>query len=122
MAVSVKNSGDIIKIAKFLEDHKCENTVALDVREMCGWTDYFIIATVRSEAHLKGLTGQLAQYLRELFIPTLNGKHSRDDKGWVLLDCGDLVVHLMEKEQREFYELERLWFKATEIYLSSRSS
>ncbi len=122
MEASVKNSDDIARIAKFLEEHKCVETVALDVRETCGWTDYFIITTVRSQAHLTSLVGHLGRFLKEMSLPARNGKRGKDEKGWILLDCGDIVVHLMEKEQREFYELERLWFKATPVYLSSRSS
>jgi ribosome-associated protein len=122
MEVTVKNNDKIVKIAKFLEDHKCTDTVVLDVREMCGWTNYFVITTVRSQAHMNGLVDNLYQFLHELSIFALNGKRGRNEKGWVLMDCGDVVVHLMEKEQRDYYELERLWFKSTMIYLSSKSS
>ena len=112
MEDTVKNRSIVLEVARFLRAHMGEETVALDVGSMSDWTDYFIITTVRSQAHMVGLIRQLNEYLAEHDIQPLNPhKHIRD-RGWVLLDCGDFVIHLMEKEQREFYELERLWFKA----------
>ncbi len=122
MEAIAKIETDVKRLAEFLEAHKCSDTVVLDVRQMCGWTDYFVITTVRSQAHLSGLVGNLEHFLHEISLPSLHGKHGRNEKGWVLIDCGDCVVHLMEKEQRDFYELERLWFKSPLIYQSSRSS
>jgi ribosome-associated protein len=127
MEAFVKNNVDIvrehaIKIAEFLEDHKCSDTVVLDVRESCGWTDFFVITTVRSQAQLGGLYNNVCQYLKEMAVNLFHGKRGRDEKGWVLIDCSNIVVHLMEKEQRDFYELERLWFKSPAIFQSSRSS
>jgi ribosome-associated protein len=127
METLVKNDIDIvredaIKIAGFLEDHKCSDTVVLDVNETCGWTSFFIITTVRSQAQLGGLYDNVVQYLRELSVSALHGKRGRDEKGWVLIDCGEIVIHLMEKEQRDYYELERLWFKSPVVFQSSRSS
>jgi ribosome-associated protein len=127
MEVYAKNDKEIvqeeaIKIALFLEEHRCSDTVVLDVRETCGWTNYFVIATVRSQAHSRGLFNNLEQFLRGISVEALHGKKGRHEKGWVLIDCGDIVLHLMEKEQREFYELERLWFRSSVIFQSSRSS
>jgi ribosome-associated protein len=89
---------------------------------MSDWTDYFIIATVRSAAHQKGLLRLLNEGLAERSITALGSrKVHRRETGWVLIDCGRFVVHLMDREHREFYELEKLWFKNELIY-SSKSS
>ena len=122
MEAIAKIESEAVKIAEFLEEHKCSGTVVLDVRPMCGWTSFFVITTVRSQAHLQALVGNLDQYLREISVFSLHGKRARHEKGWALIDCGELIVHLMEKEQREFYELERLWFRSPVIYQSSKSS
>jgi ribosome-associated protein len=81
-----------------------------------------VITTARSTAHLGGLLKELSRFFAQTGIHPLN-KHKRiTDKGWLLVDCGDFIIHLMEKEQREFYELERLWFRSERISYSSKSS
>lgn len=111
-----------IEVARLLEEHRAEDILVLDVSKSSGWTDYFVIATVRSEAHLKGLL----RWLNELFaredIEPLNRHKNITDRGWVLIDCGDFIVHLMEKEQRDFYELEKLWFNSERVAHSPSSS
>ena len=107
--------------ARLIADHKGEETVVLDLREVSTIADFFVIATARSSAHLAGLVKELTVFFHERAIQPLNRHKGRDEKGWLLIDCGDFVVHLMEKEQRDFYDLERLWFKAERIYWSKSS-
>jgi ribosome-associated protein len=121
MEAPVKNEQAVVEIATFLEDHKCSDTVVLAVGEMCGWTDYFVITTVRSHAHSKGILHHLEDFIEKKALSPIHRRKDFYETGWVLIDCGALVIHLMEKEQREFYELERLWFKSPVIYQSSRS-
>jgi ribosome-associated protein len=109
-------------VARFLDDHKAEDTVILDLTGITTLADYFVIATARSGAHLAGLVRELSHFFHQIGVRPL-GRHKRStDRGWLLVDCGDVVVHLMEKEQREFYELERLWFRAERVDYSSKSS
>lgn len=98
-----------------IEDAKGEDTVVLDISTVSSLADYFIISTARSSAHMAGLLRELSLFLRGHDIQPLNRHKSREEKGWLLLDCGDLVIHLMEKEQRDFYDLEKLWFKAERV-------
>ena len=113
---------DVLDIARLLEDHRAEQVTALYIGEMSDWTEYFIITTVRSSAHLKGLLRVVNEGLSEKSItPIRSRKHHNQDTGWVLIDCGHFVIHLMDREHREFYELEKLWFRNELIY-SSRSS
>jgi ribosome-associated protein len=120
MEDTARNS--VLEIARLLEDHRGEHVRALYVGEMSTWTDYFIIATVRSAAHLKGLLRFLEEYLAEnAIVPLTPRKTSRKEEGWTLIDCGSFVVHLMDQEHRDFYELEKLWFRNELIY-SSKSS
>jgi ribosome-associated protein len=81
-----------------------------------------VITTARSSAHLSGLQKELSRFFADTGMKALNRHKGVTDLGWLLVDCGDIVIHLMEKEQREFYELERLWFKAARIPYSSKSS
>ena len=109
--------------ARLIADHKGEDTVVLDISEVSSIADYFIITTARSGAHMAGLQRELFVHLREQGIRPRNGGHKGSgETGWLLLDCGDFVIHLMEKEQRDFYDLERLWFKAGRVVYWSKSS
>jgi ribosome-associated protein len=123
MADTSSNSDAALQAARLIADHKGEDTVVLDLRGVSPIADFFIITTARSSAHLAGLHRELAVFLREQGIRPLNGGHKgRAETGWLLLDCGDFVIHLMEKEQRDFYDLERLWFKAVQVTYWSKSS
>jgi ribosome-associated protein len=115
MAATSSNREAALGAARLIEDHKGEDTVVLDISAVSSLADYFIISTARSSAHMAGLLRELSLFLRERDIQPLNRHKSREEKGWLLLDCGDLVIHLMEKEQREFYDLEKLWFKAERV-------
>lgn len=122
MEDTANNRQQIIEIAELLEEHMAEDTLALDVREMSSWTDYFIICTVRSQTHLRGLLNRLREFFHSRSVKIPIGRKSIKDQSWVLIDCGNLVIHLMEKDKREFYELEKLWFKSEKVYQSSNSS
>jgi ribosome-associated protein len=111
-----------LAVARLLDGHKAAGTVVLDLAGVSTVADFFVIATARSSAHLAGIARELAAELRELGVRPLNSHKSAQASGWLLLDCGDVVVHLMEREQREFYDLERLWFRAGTVPYSSKFS
>ncbi|MGA2640422.1 MAG: ribosome silencing factor [Spirochaetia bacterium] len=123
MAATSNSREAALQAARLIVDHKGEDTVVLDISGVSPIADFFIITTARSGAHLAGLQNELAVFLKEQGVRTLNGGHKgRGGAGWLLLDCGDFVIHLMEKEQRDFYDLERLWFKAVRVTYWSKSS
>lgn len=122
MADTSRRTEDIVLIARLLEEHQGEDTIALDLRTMSSWTDYFVITTVRSRTHLGGLMRALDEYLDGHGIEPLSSGRRMTQDGWVLVDCGDFAVHLMDREMRDFYSLERLYFAAEEVYHSSKSS
>ena len=111
-----------LEVARLIDEHKGEDTVVLDISGVSSFADYFVISTARSSAHLAGLHRELDFLLKSQGIRARNGHKSGGESGWLLLDCGDFVIHLMEKEQREFYDLERLWFKAERLSYWSKSS
>jgi ribosome-associated protein len=114
---------DAVSVARLLEEHRGKDVVVLDVGEMAGWTDYFVIATVASNAHRRGLLRILQEFLESRRIEPLNKRrHPEDEEGWVLIDCGNLVIHLMDPERRAFYELEKLWFRSERIYSPNSSA
>ncbi|MBI9102794.1 MAG: ribosome silencing factor [Spirochaetales bacterium] len=97
-------------VGELLEEHKGEDTVVIDVSEQTSWTDGFVITTVNSQGHLRGLVRHLKEFLEENEIFIYNRAKHIEQEGWTLVDCGDFVVHLMNRESRDFYDLEKLWY------------
>lgn len=122
MVDTVRNKEEAVEIAKVLDEHKGENTIVIDVSEESSWTDFFVISTVNSFGHLKGVVRNVKQHLRDHNLDILHRHKRMDEDGWELIDCGDIVIHIMDKEIREFYDLEKLWFNGEIVYQSSKSS
>ena len=111
-----------LEIGRFLEEHKGENTTVLDVSGQCTWTSYFILTTITSQTHMRGVVRQLREFLDKIEVVPLHRQRKVTDEGWFLMDCGDLVIHIMSREMRDFYTLERLWFASESLFQSSNSS
>jgi ribosome-associated protein len=98
-------------LARLLENHKGNDVLVLDLREMNAWTDFFVIATVTSKTHLQGLERHIKDFSLEKGMEIIRRSRRPDgeDDEWCLIDMGPVVVHLMTEQTRSFYELERLW-------------
>jgi ribosome-associated protein len=99
-----------IGLARLLQEHNGGDVVVIDLRSLSMWTDFFVIATVTSGAHLAGLQRRIKEFADENNLPILRGhrRTARDD-GWDIYDLGFMAVHLMMEAPRSFYELEKLW-------------
>ena len=93
-------------------EHRGGEVKVLDLGAQAGWTDFFVIATATSSAHLRGLARYVDEWVHGAGMARLNKPSIADDEEWVLIDLGDVVVHLMTERARAFYELEKLWFQA----------
>ena len=114
---------EVRAICSLLEDHKGGDVIALDLRELHSWTDFFIIVTITSSTHLQGMLRHIGDYAGEQGLTLLRGHKKNDDSGgWNLVDMGTAVIHIMTAQSREFYELEELWSSAEIIYPLSYSS
>jgi ribosome-associated protein len=122
MADTVKTKELVCEVADFIDDHRGLNTSVIDITGRSSFTDFFIITTVSSWTHLRGLYKELNGFLLERAVRPINRHKLTQEDRWVLLDCGDFIIHLMDKEMREFYELEKLWFQGVEVPYSSKSS
>jgi ribosome-associated protein len=123
MGGSVSNSHSLaFAIASILAEHKAEDVLVLDLREIAGWTDFFVLGSSSSITHMRGLSRFVEEYLEKEKIPSLNRPVASDDESWLLQDIGDVVVHIMSREARNFYELEKLWYKAKAYSLSAGAS
>ena len=95
-------------IVTALEDIKGHNIRALDVSEVTSITDFMVLVSGTSNRHVKAMVDQVVETAKEFGEP-VRGVEGRETYEWVLLDVGDVIVHVMQKEAREFYDLERLW-------------
>ena len=91
-----------------LFDSKAEDITLLDVKEVSSFADEIIIATANSNRHVNSVSEKLVEALKENKINII-GVEGQPDSGWILVDCGDVVINIMRREQREFYDLESLW-------------
>ena len=97
-----------------VEEKKGHNAALLNLKGLSLVTDYFLIVTGNSVTQVKAITDHLAEKLPALGLRVLRIEGLPEAK-WVLIDCGDLVVHAMTPDMREFYNLERLWGDAEVI-------
>ncbi len=91
-----------------LEDLKGVNIVTLDVAALTPMTDYMVLVTGTSNRHVKALVDTANESSKAIGIQPL-GIEGRESYDWVLVDLADVIVHVMNEEARNFYELERLW-------------
>ncbi|QEN06210.1 ribosome silencing factor [Thiospirochaeta perfilievii] len=110
---------DVLTLAKEIEGLKGSNTLALNLMEHCSWTSYFIITTCSSNAHLKGVVNEIRGKIHSMGYSIKQNRKNTGDSNWVLLDCGDFIIHLMNDELREYYNLEELWKDSEVVYSSS---
>ena len=103
-----------VRIAKAAVDLKAENLVALDVRELTSFADVFILATGGSDRHVRAIADAVEEAVEELGERPL-GIEGYDEGRWLLLDLGDVIVHVFQPEVREHYDLERLWSEAPRL-------
>lgn len=92
-------------------DKKGEKIALLDIHEFASFADYFIICSGTSNRMLSALADMAAETAKK------NGARyarveGKPDYGWIIVDCGDVIIHLFTPEKREYYSLEKLWEKA----------
>ncbi len=96
-----------------LDLRKAQHISILDVRGKSSITDYMVVATGTSARHAKSLCDYVSVKLKENDVQPL-GMEGQGVSDWVLLDLGDVIVHVMTGQAREFYQLEKLWSVAGE--------
>jgi len=104
------------EIVKVLDKKKAENIKAIEITELTIISDYFVIASGTSRTHTKALAEDVEFELSKLGIEPahIEGRAT----GWTLIDYGSVLVHVFEKESREYYNLERLWNDAALMDIS----
>ena len=95
-------------VLKSLDDAKAEQTVAIDITGKSSLSDHMVVTSGRSHRHVGAVADQVAKALREAGFakPRIEGLPHCD---WVLVDGGDVIVHIFRPEVREFYNIEKMW-------------
>ncbi|OGI50508.1 MAG: ribosome silencing factor [Candidatus Muproteobacteria bacterium RIFCSPHIGHO2_12_FULL_60_33] len=101
-------------IQNVLDDARARDITVLDVRKVCDFTDYMVIATGTSNRHVQSTADKVVDALRVHGVRSM-GVEGGKVGDWVLIDFGDVVVHVMREETRDFYNLEKLWSDAKRI-------
>ena len=91
-----------------LEDLKAGNVISINVSKVSSVTDYMVIASGTSSQHVKSIANNLRVDAKQAGIAIL-GFEGEANGEWILADLGDVVVHIMQPEVREYYQLEKLW-------------
>ncbi|NNE53846.1 MAG: ribosome silencing factor [Sulfitobacter sp.] len=104
----------LASILKSLKDDKAEDIVQIDLRGKTEIGDYMVICSGRSTRQVSSISERLAQHVKDDFgrSPKIEGKETGD---WVLIDTGDVIVHVFRPEVREFYQLEKMWLDGGEV-------
>ena len=100
---------ELLNVAALAADSKqAEELVALDVSEPLPLTDIFLLASGRNERNVIAIAGEIEDKMIEAGVKTIR-REGKAEGRWVLLDFGDLIVHVFHEEDRMYYSLERLW-------------
>jgi ribosome-associated protein len=99
------------KVVDIASDKQASDIVLLDTKGICSFTDYFVICTGESIPQIKAIVETVTETLKKDNTLPLH-EEGTPESGWVLLDYGDVVVHIFGSFQRDYYQLEKFWEKA----------
>ncbi len=104
------------EVVEALDAKHAQDIIVLDLHGLTVIADYFVIATGTSRPNLRALMDAVLDTARTTGVKGVRPEGS-EDSSWILLDLGDIIVHLFDAEHREFYQLERLWADAPRVSL-----
>ena len=108
-------------ISQIVADKKAMDVVVLDMADASSITDYFVICSGGSQRQVQAIADAIGEQLKQAGITSLGVEGYREGH-WILMDYGDVIVHVFSQETREFYDLERLWANAPKIDLSRETA
>lgn len=104
-----------IRIADLIADSPASNTIVLDIRELSTISDFFVICSGENERQLRAIVRDIRDGLDKVGISPRRSDEGSTASGWLLLDYGDVIVHVLDVDQRSFYRLEELWADAPTV-------
>jgi iojap-like ribosome-associated protein len=112
---------DTLALAKEITEEadatKAKDLVVLDLQKLVSYTDYFVIATGTSDRHVQAISDRVYRRLKDKLHRLPISYEGQDSGQWVLIDYGDVVFHVFQKEPRQFYGLDELWSDAPQVSL-----
>jgi ribosome-associated protein len=102
------------RVVDLLSDKQATDIILLDIGQVASFADYFVIASATNPRQMQALVDTLDRDLNAPDIPGVRHEGNADS-GWVLLDLGDVVVHLFDQETRDYYNLEALWSRGVSV-------
>jgi len=99
-----------------LEDKKAKDVVAIDIDNLTVLADSFVICNGTSTTHIKALADSVEKTLLDAFGIAVKRREGYNSARWILLDYGDVIVHVFHEKDRRFYDLERLWSDGVVTY------
>ncbi|MCL4459694.1 MAG: ribosome silencing factor [Chloroflexi bacterium] len=102
------------KVVEIVSDKKASDIILLDLRGVSLIADYFVICSGQSERQIQAVADDILKSLESVGVKPLQTEGT-SHSGWVLVDYGDVIVHIFAPSEREYYRLERLWSKATTV-------
>ena len=100
------------RIVEIASDRQAEDVLLLDLRQVCTFADFFVILNAGTDRHITALCQEIDKALGQGHSLRQEGT---PDSGWVLLDLGDVIVHIFTPTQRQYYQLDKLWSDATPL-------
>ena len=103
-----------LEIARILDEKKATNILLLDINHLTVIADYFVIASGRSQLQVRSLSEEVEEKIAELGVQV----RRREGQGvarWVVLDFASVIVHIFHEQEREYYNLERLWMDGSNV-------
>jgi ribosome-associated protein len=105
-------------VVKAAEDKKADNILVLDISELSIIAEYFIICNGNNERQVQAIVTEIRDQAHKNGF-NVRGIEGAEEGRWVLVDLGDVVVHVFHREERDFYNIERLWADAKAVSFSS---
>ena len=101
-------------IVEVASEKLASDIVMLDLRGLASFTDYFVIMSADSSRLIQALEDDISATLKESGL-RIHRREGSSNSGWVLMDCSDVIVHIFNPDEREFFGLERLWARAPQV-------
>ena len=102
------------RAAEIASDKQASNIVLLDVCDVCSFADYFVLCSGDSQRQLNAIRDEIVIALKEDEV-TPHHSEGGEDSGWLVLDFGNVIIHIFAPQEREYYDLDELWSKAKTV-------